>query len=95
MVQQRIACYYVNEPRGFYLLENIIIVRRKFLVVQQAHRGGVQSTGVIQPSDEISLYRALWRWLHSMSDTRQRDIVTAPGSKGGIPDLPRGTAQKG
>lgn len=58
------AGHYVNQPRGFYLIEDIIIMRRKIRVVQDAHRGGVESTGLIQPFDEINLYRAPWGWLH-------------------------------
>ena len=50
-------------------------------VVQDAHGGGVKPTGLIQVFDEINLYRALWGWLHWMSDTHQRDFVTAPDDR--------------
>ena len=41
MIEERVACHYVHEPRGFDLVEDIIVVRRKIRVVQNAHSGGV------------------------------------------------------
>ena len=79
MIEKGVAGHDIKEPRGFHLIEDIIIMRRKIRVVQDAHRGGVESTGLIQPFDEINLDRAFWGWLHLIFDTSQRDFVTAPG----------------
>jgi hypothetical protein len=41
MIEEGVACHDIKEPRGFYLVEDIIVVRRKIRVVQNAHRSGV------------------------------------------------------
>lgn len=41
MIEKGVACHDIKEPRGFYLIEDIIIMRRKIRVIQNAHRGGV------------------------------------------------------
>ena len=76
MIEEGVACHDVDKPCGFYLIKNII-PRWEIRVVQDTHGGGVKLTGLIQPFDQIDLYRALWGWLHSMTDTSQRDFVTA------------------
>ena len=45
MLQQKGACHYVNDPSGFYLVENVVIVRRKFRASHNAHRGDIETTG--------------------------------------------------
>jgi len=41
MIEEGVACHDVKKPRGFYLIEDIIIMRWEIRVVQNAHRGGV------------------------------------------------------